>query len=251
MAGLSWNGKLLGEHNKEELINCINDLYDKLIKEMDRNNKPAGTWISVKEREPDKWDVYLVCYEPQNDGVSVSIFGYWQPDRKVWTDFLDGKVTIEVTHWMPLPEPPQVDNSNKSVVGVIPYKEAMETLKDAHRAVNHGFREPLPEPSKVDRQEDTALRSGDSRQEAIEKLYCALADKFDFQEEKRKLYEKAVDNQSMRLDALEKKVEEERRELARVDDRLWKAISKLEEKIKENDYKVLFQEFMSYLQEKV
>jgi hypothetical protein len=51
---------------------------------------------------------------------------------------------------MPLPESPEISEENKSVVGSIPHEEAMGILKDAHKAVNHGFREHLiPEPPKV------------------------------------------------------------------------------------------------------
>ena len=63
-------------------------------------------WISVKERLPEKPGEYLVAYQPC----------YWdnvQPEFRVGIDSFRGKTAWAkkkyqcVTHWMPLPEPPE------------------------------------------------------------------------------------------------------------------------------------------------
>ena len=63
-------------------------------------------WISVKERLPEKPGEYLVAYHPC----------YWdnvQPEFRVGIDSFRGKTAWAkkkyqcVTHWMPLPEPPE------------------------------------------------------------------------------------------------------------------------------------------------
>lgn len=72
-------------------------------------------WISVKEGMPDNTDEVLVFER----WCEVPFIGWYDKIRKLWClnyDFLDivgnayGEDNItqkEVTHWMPLPEPPE------------------------------------------------------------------------------------------------------------------------------------------------
>lgn len=59
--------------------------------------RPTAHWISVKDRLPEK-DEYVLCFCNIGDGFQA-IFHYGK-ERK-----FDGTA---VTHWMPLPEPPEV-----------------------------------------------------------------------------------------------------------------------------------------------
>ena len=59
-------------------------------------------WISVKDRLPDKKGDYLIY---NTDGI---VWPYWY-DGDGWYDTL-GYLTQRVTHWMPLPEPPEVED---------------------------------------------------------------------------------------------------------------------------------------------
>lgn len=77
--------------------------------------KQSG-WISVEERLPDNdwgkhWKerkYYLVFTKPSGL-MNVAVYGYKEHDW--WIDrnscVLDKKNYNEVTHWMPLPEPPK------------------------------------------------------------------------------------------------------------------------------------------------
>jgi len=68
----------------------------------------SNKWISVDDRLPNEDDVVLICYDekPYGDSVGDSLVdtahyllhGTWQMKHK-WSR--------EVTHWMPLPEPPK------------------------------------------------------------------------------------------------------------------------------------------------
>lgn len=65
-------------------------------------------WISVEDRlpEPSESISYLVWVDGRPDYVGywqLSYFNYEDGDEPEW-DYLD------VTHWMPLPEPPENDN---------------------------------------------------------------------------------------------------------------------------------------------
>ena len=67
-------------------------------------------WISVKDRLPDKDGTYLIRFanksicnaEYENKFES---FGYWL--AIMWDENADWYPYVDVTHWMPLPEPPK------------------------------------------------------------------------------------------------------------------------------------------------
>lgn len=67
-------------------------------------NKMSG-WISVKDRLPEKYQDCII-FGKNNKHPAIS--------RKIFTSQYDGKRFVhinikyyEVTHWMPLPEPPK------------------------------------------------------------------------------------------------------------------------------------------------
>ena len=80
----------------------------------------SSGWISVEERLPEKAGMYLVhekgfnecggymnviCFSPCYNGVEEHLKG-----RKMWYDYDSEYGDFEirnVTHWMPLPEPPK------------------------------------------------------------------------------------------------------------------------------------------------
>ena len=60
-------------------------------------------WISVKDRLPQNYEsrqMYIIS----NSGFVT--FGFYYSNKKTWSD---GKydITSQVTHWMPLPQPPK------------------------------------------------------------------------------------------------------------------------------------------------
>jgi hypothetical protein len=63
----------------------------------------VGEWISVKDRLPEKKGTFLVCtkndfYCTKNIAKARFCNGEWHGTGGVWSN---------VTHWMPLPEPPK------------------------------------------------------------------------------------------------------------------------------------------------
>lgn len=65
-------------------------------------------WIPVEERLPeDRSDVLVVAYWHERWGAYM---GWCAPERAAWSVHvgIGGRSDIAVTHWMPLPEPPEV-----------------------------------------------------------------------------------------------------------------------------------------------
>lgn len=59
-----------------------------------------GAWIKCSERMPEPYEYVLVT-----DGHSVEVMwwdrdGFWRPAKSLYPG--------DITHWMPLPEPPEV-----------------------------------------------------------------------------------------------------------------------------------------------
>lgn len=59
-------------------------------------------WISVEERLPEKAGAYVVY------GVGRIAFATFYPSIQMWVSNVDAGIT----HWMPLPEPPEEENNN-------------------------------------------------------------------------------------------------------------------------------------------
>lgn len=63
-----------------------------------------SSWISVNDRLPEKRGEYLVAYRPRYwDRVSIEIEVFLGGTTWAHKDYMS------ITHWMPLPEPPEVE----------------------------------------------------------------------------------------------------------------------------------------------
>ena len=66
-------------------------------------------WISVKDYIPELMKDVLV-YDARNKNMAVGSLWKKEDDSYFWKDSSGWMLTIgEVTHWMPLPEPPKED----------------------------------------------------------------------------------------------------------------------------------------------
>lgn len=65
-------------------------------------------WIDAEETSPKGFGDYLVCYRGHNGKVveRATYCGKWILFR---TDSSDDSITVNPTHWMPVPAPPEPD----------------------------------------------------------------------------------------------------------------------------------------------
>ena len=105
---------------KEKLIELLNEAGEKLKElcgglndnngngvradHLIANGVTVQEWISVKERLPELHTKVLCC--GAKGGRFIAETSEWGEGHLYWTK-KDGKGCSEVTHWMPLPEPPK------------------------------------------------------------------------------------------------------------------------------------------------
>ena len=65
---------------------------------------PAAQWIRVEERLPG-WSGDYICVSRDKNGREWVIPAEWSREMKTWFGRF-GEIRNKVTHWMPLPEPP-------------------------------------------------------------------------------------------------------------------------------------------------
>lgn len=65
--------------------------------------QPAPQWISVEERLPNHYEEVLVVSKLKN----IVYFAWYDADISMFMGHGHMWTTREVTHWMPLPEPPK------------------------------------------------------------------------------------------------------------------------------------------------
>jgi hypothetical protein len=87
-----------------------NELYFEQEKEQlnKRISELGNKWISVNDRLPEGQTEVLVYMPKYGSDMNVYFLTDLDPNRKTWFNcFFDTKPFSDVTHWMPLPTPPQ------------------------------------------------------------------------------------------------------------------------------------------------
>lgn len=92
------------------------DLIEAQAKEIDALRAQLPRWVPVEEHLPENGVPVLINYIASSDGK-------YHPDgTAVWTDYgcfwwegsledCDTEVAVPITHWMPLPKAPEVENA--------------------------------------------------------------------------------------------------------------------------------------------
>ena len=107
-AGMRWlnalgqllpdNTKVIALDNSAQSIETVGDIKKAI------NGYSDSGWISVKDRLPERCEPVLVCQRNlSGDFLCVGL----ARDFDVFTSYVWSSVLENVTHWMPLPEPPK------------------------------------------------------------------------------------------------------------------------------------------------
>ena len=86
-------------------------IIDAQAKEIEKLRGQLPRWIPVEERLPeDRGDVLVVAYWHERWGVYM---GWCAPERAAWSVHIGigDRNDVAVTHWMPLPSGPEVENA--------------------------------------------------------------------------------------------------------------------------------------------
>ena len=71
-----------------------------------------SNWIDVNERLPEEGQLVLIYFPSLNDSYGMR-FGTWQASGLEFAKMRD-EMFADATHWMPLPLPPTLKQSNIS-----------------------------------------------------------------------------------------------------------------------------------------
>lgn len=102
----------------DELGIAAADALEKMVNFYDTycercNNK---TWIPVEKSLPEKAGHYLVVTNGYRKEVQEAVFGEYKDffgnEGYFWRDPVEEYSEYDVTHWMPMPEPPEVPDES-------------------------------------------------------------------------------------------------------------------------------------------
>ena len=91
------------EADNAQQARCIENLTDKL----NATNDALPRWISVEERLPERGITKCSACVKCGDGLKRVVCASYNAELKLWTGWHGEKIGNEITHWMPLPEPPK------------------------------------------------------------------------------------------------------------------------------------------------
>lgn len=82
-------------------------LREKAERENPQPLTPVQEWVSVKDRLPEQTDPATAVLGITKRGKCYVVYYYKAAINNEFTGFYDNAVKRDITHWMPLPEPPK------------------------------------------------------------------------------------------------------------------------------------------------
>ena len=97
---------ILYDEEHEETYNLKTTIADFLDSHTEEGCPQGNGWISVKDRLPEKSGYYLVFFSDGMPSCKIRVHN-WLKDEHHWRGAEAFSRIEGITHWMPLPEPPE------------------------------------------------------------------------------------------------------------------------------------------------
>ena len=88
------------------LDECSKALLEDALAYIWQLEEKVPRWISVEERLPERGITKCSACVKCGDGLKRGVCASYNAELKLWTGWHGEKIGNEITHWMPLPEPP-------------------------------------------------------------------------------------------------------------------------------------------------
>ena len=93
--------------DKERLLQALKDARAFWHEGYEAGRRGRPEWISVKERLPEPF-VSVLVYMPEENPLPTVHEGFLAREGMWYANHFD-REPLEITHWMPMPEPPEVE----------------------------------------------------------------------------------------------------------------------------------------------
>lgn len=86
---------------------CDNELNNDALAYIQQLEAQQPCWISVNDRLPERGITRCIIAIKLGNGLKGTLCARYNADLKSWSGWYNDRITSEVTHWMPLPQPPK------------------------------------------------------------------------------------------------------------------------------------------------
>lgn len=96
-----------GEPNGCNRPGGICKMFDVALDAAEAISQLEARWISVNDRLPERGITRCIIAIKLGNGLKGTLCARYNADLKSWSGWYNDRITSEVTHWMPLPQPPE------------------------------------------------------------------------------------------------------------------------------------------------
>ncbi|MBR6875452.1 MAG: DUF551 domain-containing protein [Bacteroidales bacterium] len=97
---------------EDGVIRMSNQFRDMIVSELETLERGSFSgWIDAGERQPDATGFYLAWHNNPHFGRPFCGITAFDTEKGSWWSYVADQPVKHITHWMPLPEPPEVSEN--------------------------------------------------------------------------------------------------------------------------------------------